>query len=402
MTQKIVVAGSGFAGMWAALAAARAVSMAGKESDIAIAVVSPKPELHIRPRFYETAFDEMAPDIGPLFDAVGVEHVPGWVEAIRPEARQLEVRSPDDERVVLPYDRFVLAVGSTVFLPEIPGLQEHAFNVDQLSSAVALDEHLHSLAERPESPSRNTVVIAGGGFTGIETAADMPKRLRAILGDDTALRVVLLERAQEIGPDLGPGPRPYIEEALASEAVEVMMSTAAVSVDADGVTTASGERIPAQTVVWTAGLRAHPLAAQIPGEHDSLGRVHVDRELRAKGAGEVFVAGDTALAATDDLGNTALMSCQHALSLGRYAGHNAAADLLGQPLLPYSQPKYVTCLDLGPWGAVYSEGWEREVKMVREDAKALKRSINTEWIYPPKPDRETALAAADPATVIVA
>ena len=66
------------------------------------------------------------------------------------------------------------------------------------------------------------------------------------------------------------------------------------------------------------------------------------------------------------------------------------------------QPKYVTFLDLGPWGAVYSEGWEREVKMVREDAKSLKRSINTEWIYPPKPDRETALAAADPATVIVA
>ncbi len=108
------------------------------------------------------------------------------------------------------------------------------------------------------------------------------------------------------------------------------------------------------------------------------------------------------MAATDDDGNTALMCCQHALSLGRVAGHNAAAELLGLPTVRYSQPEYVTCLDLGPWGAVYTEGWERQVKLVREEAKSLKRRINTEWIYPPKADREAALAAADPAFVVVA
>ena len=97
-----------------------------------------------------------------------------------------------------------------------------------------------------------------------------------------------------------------------------------------------------------------------------------------------------------------MMSCQHAMNLGRSAGHNAAADLLGLEQIPYSQPKYVTCLDLGPWGAVYTEGWEREVKLTGAEAKQLKHRINSEWIYPPRADRAEALAAADPLRIVVA
>ena len=116
----------------------------------------------------------------------------------------------------------------------------------------------------------------------------------------------------------------------------------------------------------------------------------------------VFATGDVALAATDDEGHHAMMSCQHAMNLGRYAGHNAAADLLGQATIPYSQPKYVTCLDLGPWGAVYTEGWEREVKLSGAEVKKLKRRINSEWIYPPRAELAEILAAADPARTVVA
>lgn len=82
------------------------------------------------------------------------------------------------------------------------------------------------------------------------------------------------------------------------------------------------------------------------------------------------------------------MSCQHAMNLGRSAGHNVAADLLGHPTRPYRQPKYVTCLDLGPWGAVYTEGWDRQVKMKGAEAKRLKNRINTERIYPPRAGRD--------------
>lgn len=81
------------------------------------------------------------------------------------------------------------------------------------------------------------------------------------------------------------------------------------------------------------------------------------------------MTGDTVKAATDDLGNHNLMTCQHAMSLGRVAGHNAAAELAGLPTHPYSQPKYVTCLDLGPRGALYTEGWERQCALPVRKAK---------------------------------
>lgn len=116
----------------------------------------------------------------------------------------------------------------------------------------------------------------------------------------------------------------------------------------------------------------------------------------------MFTRRYVACAATDEEGNHTLMSCQHAMNLGRSAGHNAVADLLGLAQIPYSQPKYVTCLDLGPWGAVYTEGWNREVKMQGKDAKQLKHQINSEWIYPPQADRAQALAAADPLRIVVA
>jgi NADH dehydrogenase len=95
------------------------------------------------------------------------------------------------------------------------------------------------------------------------------------------------------------------------------------------------------------------------------------------------------------------MSCQHALSLGHVAGHNAAAELVGLSLHAYSQPKYVTCLDLGPWGALYTEGWDRQVRLTRKEGKDLKREINTKWIYPPAADQKAVFAIANPDYVIV-
>ena len=402
MSKRIVIAGTGFAGTWSAISAARAASLAGMEDEVEITIVSPTSHLHIRPRLYESVLDGMAPDLLPLFEAIGVRHLAGTVERVHAERHEVEVERTDGQRVTLPYDRFILAAGSQLFMPDVPGLKDHGFNVDQLAGAEALDAHLKALAGRPETAARNTVVVAGAGFTGLETATEMPERLRAILGQDTAIRVVLLEQAPVVGPDLGPVPRPVIEQALAECGVEVITSAGAVAIDAEGVTTSTGRRIPSNTVIWTAGMRANPLAAQIEGEHDRFGRVHADPHLHAKGSRDIFVTGDVALAATDDEGHVASMSCQHALSLGRVAGHNAAAELVGLPLHLYSQPKYVTCLDLGRWGAIFTEGWDRQVKLTREVGKATKREINTKWIYPPEPNREAAFALARPDHVIVA
>jgi NADH dehydrogenase len=400
--KKIVIAGSGFSGMWAAISAARAVALSGRERDVEITVVSPTPTLVIRPRLYEAVLEGMDPDLGPLFEAVGVRHLAGLVQTIDAGARRIEVEQPNGTRTSVAYDKFVLATGSRLFNPPVPGLADYAFNVDQLEDARTLDTHLKSLAGRPETIARNTVVVAGGGFSGIETVAEMPERLRAVLGADAAIRVVVVEQAPHIGPDLGPVPRPVIEEALAECGVEIITGAAVTEIAPDAVTLSTGERIETNTVVWTAGARANPLAAQIAGERDRFGRVLGDAYLRAPETTDVFVTGDVVRAATDDLGNVAAMSCQHAMSLGRVAGHNAAAELVGLPLHPYSQPRYVTCLDIGPWGALFTEGWDRQVKLTREVGKAVKREINTQWIYPPAPDRAAAFATANPDHVIVA
>ncbi|SOZ34857.1 NAD(P)/FAD-dependent oxidoreductase [Cupriavidus neocaledonicus] len=403
MSKRILVIGAGFAGMWSALASARLLDQVGR-TDVEIALVAPKPELHVRPRLYEQNPNGMKAPLQDIFQAVGVRFIQGKVEHIDVANQAVSVAGvgADTPRQLISYDRLVLAAGSRLFRPQIPGLDQHAFNVDQVADAAELEAHIHGLADRRESAGRNTVVIAGAGFTGIETAAEMPARLREVLGEDAAVSVIMVERNAAIGPDLGEGPRPVITQALTELGVTWKLGAGVAAVDAKGVTLENGERIEAETVIWTAGARASELTAQIPAERDNLGRLHVDRNLKVKGVEAVFATGDCAYAATDDEGNFAAMSCQHAMNLGRSAGHNVAADLVGAAPIPYSQPKYVTCLDLGPWGAVYTEGWNRQVKMTGGVAKALKTRINTEWIYPPSANREEALALADPRFIVVA
>ena len=174
------------------------------------------------------------------------------------------------------------------------------------------------------------------------------------------------------------------------------MNSEIEAIDADGVTLKNGERIPSSTVVWTAGVEASPLNQQIEGERDNQGRLMVDESLQVPAHPDIYATGDMAHAKTDDVGNTALMTCQHAIQLGKFAGHNAAASLLNIEPYPYRQVNYVTCLDLGAWGAVYTEGWEQEVRSVREEAKKIKIAITNELIYPPAADKTVAFAAADP------
>lgn len=403
MTQRILIIGAGFAGMWSALSAARALDLAGRaDGSIEIAVLAPEPFLHIRPRLYEIDPGSMKAPLDAVFAAVGVRFIQGVAEHIDIAARSVSARHGDGRKTTLRYDRLVLASGSTLFRPAIPGLGEFAFSVDQLDEAAALEAHLHGLAARPATAARNTVVVAGGGFTGIETVAEMPARLRGILGADAEVRAIVVEQATAIGPDLGPGPRPVIETALDDAGVERRLGVAVVAVERGGLTLSDGEWIATDTVIWTAGARASGLTAQIPGERDRFGRLLVDRDLRVPGIDGVFATGDTAHAATDDLGNVAAMSCQHAMALGRSAGHNAAQELMGLPLRPYDQVKYVTCLDLGPWGAVLTEGWDRQIVMSGKDAKDLKHQINSVWIYPPPADRAAIFAAADPSLPVVA
>ncbi|WPO43616.1 NAD(P)/FAD-dependent oxidoreductase [Tardiphaga sp. 42S5] len=394
---RIVIIGAGFAGMYAALSAARLRDIKGvSPEELEIALVAPEPTLVIRPRLYEPKPETLTAPLLDVLKAVDVVYVQGSAETIDTASRTVQVATANNKRQSLSYDRLVVATGSRLFRPNIPGLAEHGFSVDNLDDAIALDKHLHGLANRPASSGRDTIVVAGGGFTGIEAATEIPTRLRAILGKDARPRVIIVERNSAIAPDMGEGPRPIIEEALRKLGVETRLGAGVASLDASGITLSDGERIETETVIWAAGIRAAPLTTQIPAERDNFGRLLVDRDLRVPSVPGVFATGDAARAASDDVGNYALMSCQHATRMGAFAGNNAAAELLRMAPRPYHQKAYVTCLDLGEAGALFTRGWDRKVEMVGDVAKKTKQEINTVWIYPPKPERAAALASADP------
>jgi NADH dehydrogenase len=367
--------------------------------ELEIALIAPEPTLVVRPRLYEPHPETLTAPLGDVFKAIDVVYVQGMVETIDTKIRAVEIVGENNQRKRLSYDRLVLATGSRLFRPAIPGLEEHGFSVDNLDDAIKLDRHLHGLAKKPASKARNTVVVAGAGFTGIEAVTEMPARLRAILGADADIRVMVVERNDFVAPDMGADARPVVEKALSDLGIEARVGVGVASLDQSGVTLSNGERIETETVVWAAGIRAAPATAQIPAVRDHFGRLLVDKELRVPTVPGVFATGDAAKAACDDAGNFALMSCQHATRLGAFAGNNAAAELLGVPLSPYHQKPYVTCLDLGAAGALFTRGWERKVDMVGEKAKKTKQEINTVWIYPPRAERAAALASADPQKV---
>lgn len=400
MNKRIIVAGAGFAGMWAAISAARLVHLKNADDQVDIFLVSPDPKLTIRPRLYEAVLENMDPSILEVLKAANVKYIQGRVTDIDTKNKTITVSKPDEETQVN-FDSFVLAAGSQVFHPDLEGLKEYSFDVNSLEKAQELEQHLQDLAKEPDSQARNTVVVAGGGLTGLETATEMPERLKWLFGSGCKPQVIIVDNAARIGQAMGEKASDIINQALASSGIAARTGVRVSSIEANGVTLSDGEFIPSKTVIWTAGMRASPLTRFIPGEHDLLGRVIGDSCLRAPEATGVYVTGDTVKVPTDSDGNYNVMSCQHAMSLGRVAGHNAAAELLGLSLHPYSQPKYVTCLDLGKWGAVYTEGWDHQVVYQGEEAKKIKQEINTLWIYPPEPDREKMFSVANPDYIIV-
>jgi NADH:ubiquinone reductase (H+-translocating) len=402
MPQRIIVVGSGFAGFWAALSARRLINLhlegesSPKTAAVEVTVISPDANLVMRPRLYESNPANMSAPVDDIYRVCGVQFVYGIVDTIHTAKHEVELVDRAGTRSAMHYDKLVLAAGSRVVRPALPGLHEHAFSVDQIEDAVKLERHLHGLASIPESKARNTFVVCGGGFTGIEVATELPARVRAVLGEKADIRVIIVDRGRNIGPDLGAGPRPHISKALDDLKVESRLSAAVVGIDASGVTLASGERIETLTAIWAAGVLATPLTKQIQGEKDNFGRLRVDKDLRVPSDPDVFAAGDAALAAADDNGHYAKMTCQHAGPLGKIAGHNAASELLNIPTIPYAQPAYTCCLDLGAAGAIVGEGWDLTVQYVGDEAKPIKQFINTSLIYPPKADPALAFAAADP------
>ncbi|MBN3751819.1 FAD-dependent oxidoreductase [Paraburkholderia sp. Tr-20389] len=393
--KRIVVIGAGFAGLWSALGAARKLDELRVPSDhIEVVVINGTPYHSIRVRNYEQPLDDTLVPLADVLDPAGVRHIPGTVRSIEPHNRRVGYDTDEAPAQWLEYDRLILAAGSALVRPAIPGLHEFTFDVDTFQGAARLHAHLLELCDQPPSPGRFTVVVVGAGLTGIELAAELPARLRSVAGEHQSdtIRVILADRSPRIGQAMG-GAQPVIEEALVAQGIELLPGVSLDRVTCDSVQFAGGKLIDAGTVVWCGGMRASPLTAQFPVTLDPFGRVPVDAFLRVDNVPGVFAAGDCARLLIDGE-RPSVMSCQHGRPMGRFAGHNAVCDLLGLDMLPLGIDWYTTILDLGPWGAVYTEGWERRLASQGAAAKATKRTINCERIYPPRNGSRADLFAA--------
>lgn len=392
--KRVIVVGSGFAGLWAALGAARRIDeLAVPAGAVEITVLSAKPFHDIRVRNYEADLRDCRIALDDLLDPVGVGHVTAEVTEIDTATGSVTTSSG----ATYTYDRLVLASGSQVVKPDIPGLAQFGFDVDTYGGAMALAEHLRGLRRRgPNAAQAATAVVVGAGLTGLETACELPGRLAAIVGAEVTPQVVLIDHNDHVGSDMGSSARPVIEAALSGMGIQTRTGVTVTAIGEHGVTLSSGEVVPAATVVWCAGMRASALTAQLPVSRDRFGRIPVDDQLRVVGVPSVFAAGDVAAAQMDDE-HLSVMSCQHGRPMGRYAGYNVISDLFDEPMRKLRIPWYVTVLDLGPAGAVYTEGWDRQVVACGAEAKVTKQTINTRRIYPPRNgDRAALLAAAAP------
>ena len=361
--KRILVLGGGFAGLWSALGAVRKLDELGHGPDAVEVTLVNRDAFHsIRVRNYEADLTSIRVPLDDVLGPVGVRRIEGEVAGIDLAGQTVSVQTASGPKTLF-YDRLVFAPRQ----PAPPAKHRRP------GRTCLRRRHLRRCgqAQRPSSvaaqPSGNPGTVhghcGGRGLTGIEAATEMPGRLRAVVAQakpTRPCRVILADHKPFVGSDMGESARPVIEEALAELGVETRFGIEVVSIDGAGIMLMSGEgdaRGDGGLVRRHASQPAHPA---VPGRMRLFGRLPVDEFMRLKGVPGVFAAGDVAWSMMDDR-HASVMSCQHGRPMGRFAGHNVASDLFGLPLLPLRIDWYVTVLDLGPWGAVYTEGWDRHV-----------------------------------------
>jgi NADH:ubiquinone reductase (H+-translocating) len=393
MESDVLVLGGGFAGFWAALAAKATARALGSDA-LRVTLVSREPVLQLRPRLYEAQPETLGVPLQPLLQRAGVAWLQGEVVGLDVGAGRVALA---DGRSLGGHS-LVVTTGSRMRRPEFAGA-ELAFSIDTQPEAIALDRRLAELACTVAEPH---IAIVGAGFTGIELALEMRDRLALHGGPGPADRaqIVLIDGSADPGQRIGRAAWAVVVEALAQARVQLRLGMRVQRLQADALFLDDGARFPAHLAVLATGLEAAPAASWVPGNHDESGRIVVDCFLRAPaanradsdgqagGAGAsggfgLWAAGDAA-SADDGSGHATVASCQHALQSGRFAGANAARALLRAPPLRFQARPYVTCIDLGRYGALFTQGRHREVLRHGPEAKATKQRINRVVIHPPQ------------------
>lgn len=333
---RVVVIGAGFGG----LAAARALA----EAPVDVVLVDSRNHHTFQPLLYQVATAGLDGDDvcyavrGIVARQRNAEVRLGEVAAIDLEARAVHLA--DGER--LAYDHLVVAAGAVTADFGIPGVEEHAFGMKSLEDAMAIRTHVLLQFERadarPELVEQGalTIVIAGGGPTGVELAGGMVELFHNVLNKDfphldtRRARVVLVEATGRLlgtfDPELGQNAR----ETLEKRGVEVLVDTTVAEVTPTGVRFSDGRSIDTATMIWAAGVRAHPLAESMGVELTKGGRVVTRDDLSVPGHPEVFVIGDMAGTTGHD-GGLLPQVAPVAMQGARHVAEQIQAQLRGEP-----------------------------------------------------------------------
>ncbi|ADU52115.1 FAD-dependent pyridine nucleotide-disulfide oxidoreductase [Thermaerobacter marianensis DSM 12885] len=303
-----------------------------------------------RPRQRERVALPLAPYLPP-----NVRLWLGRATAIDPRRRVVEVEDrATGARRRLQADLLVVAVGSEPLFFGIAGLEERALTVRDLSSGPLIrstvEHHLARYAAGEMGPEGRRIVIGGGGYTGVELAAELAE-VRHDLARATgvapgAIEIYLVEAAPTLLPGFDPPLVRYVTRFLERVGVRVITGTPIAEVTPRHVILADGRRLEAGTVIWTGGVRAHRLVEQAGFEVDKRGRALVERDLAARGCEGVYLAGDAAAFPGDD-GRPLPPTAQVALQQGEYLARALTRRLRGQPVEPFRPHLLGTVISLG-------------------------------------------------------
>jgi NADH dehydrogenase len=364
----VLVLGGGFGGV----GAARKL----KKADVDITLVDRNDYHTFQPLLYQVATDllETSACGHPLRDlfheqpnvAVHEDSVTGIDMAGREV--QFAAMAP------LTYDYLVLGMGAGVNFFGVEGADQHAFPMYTLADAVRLREHV---LRRWEAADRDpalvedgavSVVVVGGGPTGIESAGALAELYRSNFAEDYRgipqgqARIVLVEAGPALMPMFRSDIRTYTRKALEKRGVEVLLGEVVASVEPTRVTLESGKVIEAHTLVWGAGLQANPIVELLGIELQHGNRLPVESDLSVAGHPEVFAVGDIAWI-TDAKTNDVLPQLGSvALQAGGHAGENIARLVAGKDTEPFVYHDKGTMATIGRGAAVMQTRGGRTLK----------------------------------------
>ena len=319
-SMRVLVIGAGYAG------ATIAVRLAGRSRGrVAVTVVNPRPAFVNRLRLHHVATGRRVAAPG-LHDVLGkgVTFVEGYVTDLDPGAGTATVSGPDGVRCVA-FDRVVIATGSTTEPVPVPG-GEHVHAVGDLASAHRLRTAFSALREGA------AVAVVGGGFTGLETVAELAESR-----PDVRVRLVT---AGEVGGWFTPGTAEHVRATLGGLGVEALGGTRVLAVEPDRLLLDDGGEVPSDLTVWCGGFAAPPLAGDAGLTVDGQGAVLTDATLRSVSHPAVLAVGDAGHTPGPDGGRFS-MSCQFAFPSAAHAADLLRAEVLGR------SPEEVGALDLG-------------------------------------------------------